>query len=113
MHVVYTGDNSVDQRAMFTPSFLWHSDVHPPCLMLEYPMKLTVPGYLRGATTIIHIIEALNGATPGRWRRHIMVFSVRGIRCVVSLHADLPEELDCSPFGRYAGIRLSSLRSTR
>jgi sulfonate dioxygenase len=24
---VFTGDNSVDQRAMFTPSFLWHSDV--------------------------------------------------------------------------------------
>ncbi|KAK2754784.1 hypothetical protein FQN54_006677 [Arachnomyces sp. PD_36] len=27
VHVVFTGDNSVDQRAMFTPSFLWHSDV--------------------------------------------------------------------------------------
>lgn len=27
VHVVYTGDNSTDQRAMFTPSFLWHSDV--------------------------------------------------------------------------------------
>ncbi|XHG04227.1 hypothetical protein AWENTII_007504 [Aspergillus wentii] len=27
VHVVYTGDNGTDQRAMFTPSFLWHSDV--------------------------------------------------------------------------------------
>ncbi|PLB35607.1 TauD/TfdA dioxygenase family protein [Aspergillus candidus] len=27
VHVVFTGDNSGDQRAMFTPSFLWHSDV--------------------------------------------------------------------------------------
>ncbi|KAJ9243320.1 alpha-ketoglutarate-dependent taurine dioxygenase [Paecilomyces variotii] len=27
VHVVYTGDNSVDQRALFTPSFLWHTDV--------------------------------------------------------------------------------------
>ncbi|KAK2736436.1 hypothetical protein FQN55_001612 [Onygenales sp. PD_40] len=27
IHVVYTGDNSIDQRALFTPSFLWHSDV--------------------------------------------------------------------------------------
>ncbi|KKZ64396.1 taurine dioxygenase [[Emmonsia] crescens] len=27
IHVVYTGDNSVDQRALFSPSFLWHSDV--------------------------------------------------------------------------------------
>ncbi|KAJ5783153.1 Taurine catabolism dioxygenase TauD/TfdA [Penicillium paradoxum] len=27
VHVVYTGDNSGDNRALFTPSFLWHSDV--------------------------------------------------------------------------------------
>lgn len=30
VHVVYTSDKSVDQRAMFTPSFLWHSDVSQP-----------------------------------------------------------------------------------
>lgn len=27
VHVVYTDENSKDQRAMFTPTFLWHSDV--------------------------------------------------------------------------------------
>lgn len=27
VHVVYTGENSQDMRAMFTPTFLWHSDV--------------------------------------------------------------------------------------
>ncbi|KAF2020035.1 alpha-ketoglutarate-dependent taurine dioxygenase [Aaosphaeria arxii CBS 175.79] len=27
VHVVYTGENSPDLRALFTPSFLWHSDV--------------------------------------------------------------------------------------
>ncbi|KIW99835.1 uncharacterized protein Z518_10763 [Rhinocladiella mackenziei CBS 650.93] len=27
VHVVWTTDQSVDQRALFTPSFLWHSDV--------------------------------------------------------------------------------------
>lgn len=27
VHVVYTTDKSVDQRALFTPTFLWHSDV--------------------------------------------------------------------------------------
>lgn len=27
VHVVYTGDNSQDPRALFEPSFLWHSDV--------------------------------------------------------------------------------------
>ncbi|KAI9705432.1 MAG: hypothetical protein M1836_006187 [Candelina mexicana] len=27
VHVVYTDENSKDQRAMFAPTFLWHSDV--------------------------------------------------------------------------------------
>src|SRR6202011_2273671 len=27
VHVVYTDEKSKDQRAMFTPTFLWHSDV--------------------------------------------------------------------------------------
>jgi alpha-ketoglutarate-dependent taurine dioxygenase len=27
VHVVYTGEDSPDLRALFTPSFLWHSDV--------------------------------------------------------------------------------------
>jgi taurine dioxygenase len=27
VHVVYTDENSKDQRALFSPSFLWHSDV--------------------------------------------------------------------------------------
>lgn len=27
VHVIYTTEKSVDQRALFTPSFLWHSDV--------------------------------------------------------------------------------------
>lgn len=30
VHVVYTGEDSPDLRAMFTPSFLWHSDVRSP-----------------------------------------------------------------------------------
>ena len=27
VHVIYTTEQSIDQRALFTPSFLWHSDV--------------------------------------------------------------------------------------
>lgn len=27
VHVIYTTDKSLDQRALFTPTFLWHSDV--------------------------------------------------------------------------------------
>lgn len=30
VHVIYTDGNSKDQRAMFTPTFLWHSDVRAP-----------------------------------------------------------------------------------
>jgi sulfonate dioxygenase len=28
VHVIYTGEGSPDLRALFTPTFLWHSDVH-------------------------------------------------------------------------------------
>jgi hypothetical protein len=31
VHVIYTGENSPDLRALFTPTFLWHSDVSVPC----------------------------------------------------------------------------------
>lgn len=30
VHVVYTDDNLKDQRAVFSPTFLWHSDVRYP-----------------------------------------------------------------------------------
>jgi sulfonate dioxygenase len=29
VHVIFTGENSPDLRALFTPTFLWHSDVRP------------------------------------------------------------------------------------
>lgn len=29
VHVIYTGEGSPDLRALFTPTFLWHSDVRP------------------------------------------------------------------------------------
>ena len=33
VHVVYTDENSKDQRAFFTPTFLWHSDVSLPLIL--------------------------------------------------------------------------------
>jgi Taurine catabolism dioxygenase TauD, TfdA family len=37
VHVVYTDENSKDQRAMFNPSFLWHSDVSArPCNKISF-----------------------------------------------------------------------------
>lgn len=35
VHVVYTGDNSGDNRSLFTPSFLWHSDVGSLILLMH------------------------------------------------------------------------------
>lgn len=31
VHVIFTGENSPDLRALFTPTFLWHSDVCSDC----------------------------------------------------------------------------------
>ena len=69
VHVVFTGDNSSDQRAMFTPSFLWHSDV---CESTYHPDPLHQPnhsliGDIRNPTTILHITEAPDG--PTAWGR--------------------------------------------
>jgi sulfonate dioxygenase len=39
VHVIYTGEGSPDLRALFTPTFLWHSDVchlQPPLPPLQY-----------------------------------------------------------------------------
>lgn len=37
VHVVYTDGNSLDQRALFAPSYLWHSDVRPPLIHTKIP----------------------------------------------------------------------------
>lgn len=36
VHVIYTGEGSPDLRALFTPTFLWHSDVHFPLFPYFY-----------------------------------------------------------------------------
>lgn len=36
VHVVYSGEGSPDLRALFTPTFLWHSDV---CIILPRPSQ--------------------------------------------------------------------------
>jgi sulfonate dioxygenase len=41
VHVVYTGENSPDLRALFTPTFLWHSDVSSLISNLYPYQKLT------------------------------------------------------------------------
>jgi sulfonate dioxygenase len=44
VHVVYTGEDSPDLRAMFAPSFLWHSDVrslHASPFPIHHPTNTT------------------------------------------------------------------------
>ncbi|KAL1971380.1 hypothetical protein VTN77DRAFT_333 [Rasamsonia byssochlamydoides] len=48
VHVVYTGDNSVDQRALYAPSFLWHSDVTYEVQPPSYTSLKLLTGPTRG-----------------------------------------------------------------
>ncbi|PGH03488.1 taurine dioxygenase [Blastomyces parvus] len=48
VHVVYTGANSNDQRALFTPSFLWHSDVTYEVQPPSYTSLKVISGPPRG-----------------------------------------------------------------
>lgn len=42
VHVIYTGENSPDLRALFTPTFLWHSDVRLPSYYSYLQQILTI-----------------------------------------------------------------------
>ena len=43
VHSVYYDKNSLDQRALFAPSHLWHADVGYPLNLLDLLSSLTVP----------------------------------------------------------------------
>ncbi|TAQ84221.1 hypothetical protein B7494_g7450 [Chlorociboria aeruginascens] len=48
VHVVYTDEKSKDQRALFTPSFLWHSDVTYEVQPPSYTSLRILTGPARG-----------------------------------------------------------------
>lgn len=67
VHVVFTDGSSKDQRAVFSPTFLWHSDVsRSPATSVESTNRQ--PGHLRAPTAIVHFTEASYRPTPRRWR---------------------------------------------
>lgn len=68
VHVVYTGEDSPDLRALFTPTFLWHSDVSKT--ILKYPEATLTheTGNLRSAAAILHLAQGAHRA-PTRRRR--------------------------------------------
>lgn len=45
VHVIYTGEGSPDLRALFTPTFLWHSDVSFLMLRLQFFTNLVKVTY--------------------------------------------------------------------
>lgn len=67
VHVVHTDGNSKDQRAVFSPTFLWHSDVGTCSITNKISADLE-PGDLRASTTIIHISQTSHRATSRRRR---------------------------------------------
>ncbi|EXJ94071.1 taurine dioxygenase [Capronia coronata CBS 617.96] len=48
VHVVYTNEKSLDQRALFTPTFLWHSDVSYEVQPPSYTSLKVLTGPPRG-----------------------------------------------------------------
>lgn len=72
VHVVYTEGEKYN-RAMFTPSFLWHSDVRDGQSLRSLAFANNRTGHLRDATSILHFPETPERPTIRRRRRHIVV----------------------------------------
>ncbi|KAJ6183854.1 hypothetical protein N7519_005155 [Penicillium mononematosum] len=93
VHVVYTGDNSGDNRALFTPSFLWHSDV---------TYEIQPPSYTS--------LKLLSGPPPRRRWRHPLVLTIRCLRYTLLAYAKLPQRPHGPSLSRHASQRLPGTR---
>lgn len=102
VHVIHTTDQSLDQRALFTPTYLWHSDVRH-FVIIPTDLLTLVLGHLRGPATIIHITQSTERSSSWRWRRYIVVFSIRYLRYFVCSNAEISREPHGSAFGSGAG----------
>lgn len=78
VHVVYTDGSMKDQRAVFSPTFLWHSDVSTRIVRILNSAN-EQSGNLRAATAIIHLPEAAYWTTSRRWRRHTLGIAIRSL----------------------------------
>jgi sulfonate dioxygenase len=90
VHVIYTGEGSPDLRALFSPSFLWHSDVRSSLTPLSRWTLLTDLGNIRTPTPLLHLPQSPNRPTPRRRRRYPLVFPIRSLRHALTPHANLP-----------------------
>lgn len=90
VHVVYTGEGSSDLRSLFSPTFLWHSDVSTP--LAPHPPKVTNKslGNIRDSTPFLHFTQGSHRPAPRRWRRHTVVVAIRSLRHAVPPHAKVP-----------------------
>jgi taurine dioxygenase len=66
VHVVYTDENTKDQRANFTPTFLWHSDVRSISFGVLNGTN-TRTGHIRSSAPVLHLLEASHWSSS--WRR--------------------------------------------
>jgi hypothetical protein len=72
VHVIYTTDQSLDQRALFTPAYLWHSDVSSASRVFESDYSNHGQGHLRGSATVVYLSQSAEWS-PTRWRRRYAV----------------------------------------
>lgn len=106
VHVIYTGENSPDLRALFTPTFLWHSDVSHT-LHNRIAIYRCDLGNLRSPAPIIYIPQGPLWSTP-RWGwRYFMELSIRCLRHALPSHAEIPRVSYCAALGRTSSPRVS------
>jgi sulfonate dioxygenase len=67
VHVVWSGEGSPDLRALFSPTFLWHSDVSSASSLSVFKV-LTSSGDIRSAASILHISQSPDWPTSRRRR---------------------------------------------
>lgn len=67
VHVVHTEASSKDQRAVFSPSFLWHSDVRAWIVVVAASININ-PGDLRAAAAIVHLPQTTHWPSSRRRR---------------------------------------------
>lgn len=67
VHVVHTEGSSKEQRAVFSPTFLWHSDVRL-CTVVVVDATNIRPGDLRATAAIVHLPQATHWPSSRRRR---------------------------------------------
>lgn len=109
VHVVFAEGARGARNHIFSPSFLWHSDVS--CFQIRSWQDVVIltmgsSGYLRTPTSFIHKSKTPQRSPQRRRWYNTLVIPIRRLRCLVSSHANLPLLLVCLALSRHASRRL-------